>query len=137
MAQESSGTWLAASGDNCATWQAVAPWQERSLPYVCKSFHNSSASFLFDIVSGGSRHLVCTVKGQCPSTSEIPYLPLLYSLSPHSPAICPFVQRMNLKYVGSGRVSEGSQSELSPRVFTTCWLFDFDVLKGIHGCLDL
>lgn len=51
--QVQSETLLVVSGDTCVTWQTMVPWQEHSVCYACKSFHNSSASFLFDIVSEG------------------------------------------------------------------------------------
>ena len=115
-------------------WQAGAPWWECALPYARKSFHNFSASFLLDVASEASGHLLRTLKGQRPSTSETPYLPLLYSFTPLFCHLSFYVEsesemRKFKPNRGGQPTGAGSQGVYSPSTF------DFDALKGIHGCV--
>jgi len=148
MSQASSETLLVVSGDTCATWKAGVPWQDHSLPCACKSFHNSSASFLFDIVSEGSGLLAVHTQKPVPQHIRDPYPPLLYSPLPTPLPSVLSCREWVLKCVSSGQVSEGSQSEPGPGLFTTYWFFSLmswkefmvvwicDCLWSSLGCTD-
>lgn len=127
MLQASSETSAASVDTHACRRLWLLGRQERALPWACRSSHSSSASFLFHIVPEGSRCLLCTLEGQSPSTPEVPHLPLSHSLT--TPAVCPLVRRMSLKYVCSGQVSEGSQSSES-QVFTAYWRFALKCPEG-------
>ena len=115
---------------------APAPSQEH---YWCipLSPRHLLLTLLCDVASEGSTHSLCSLKCQGSSTVETS-LPL----SPVSPLLTflpsgASLQKTSLKEVSSGHISEG--------IWTVCQVlgvynqlaFDFDVLNGIHGCVDL
>lgn len=115
---------------------APAPSQEHHCSIPLSSRH-LLLSLLCDVASEGSTYSLCSLKCQGSSTVETslplsPVFPLLTFL-PSGASL----QKTSLKEVSSGHISEG--------IWTVCQVlgvynqlaFDFDVLKGIHGCVDL